>query len=550
MTRMFDSMRSLAMRHFQLSLCLALIAQTEGTLHAQCLNYSSQFPFSNGLPGGGETWDMVVHDVGNGPELFVGGEFNASSGRHVAKWNGTSWTGFANGPGQASDWVAALEFFDDGAGERLYAGGSFSIQLPGSSIWHYYNFASWNGTSWEPVPGWGTWPGAQVLDLTVFDDGSGPALYAAGAFNVTGQYGIARYLPGVGWTSLGTGGADSWLTTLAVFDDGSGPALYAAGNFTQIGGVSAYHIARWNGTSWVPVGTPSDNINPVRLVPFDDGTGPALYASSSGPNKIVRWNGLAWSGVPGWPSSMFGLPLGTFDSGQGRRLIVNSNNPAAYEWNGSAWAPSLTEVQGIVYCMTEYDDGHGGGPSLYFTGQLGRVAGMESWRIGALRRSCVEPVDTMCFGDGTVATCPCLNQGLRGNGCANSVAPSGARLSHSGLPTNDTLALTTINQPANSATIVLQATEAVQTRTPFGDGLLCLGGRLVRLFTRTASNGSIVVPGPGDPTLRDRSAQRGDPLVPGNVRYYQAYYRDVDAAFCPAPTGGTSNMTNGVRVVW
>lgn len=515
------------------------------------MNYSSQFPFSNGLPGGGDIVDMIVHDIGNGPELFVGGEFNGPlQVGHVGKWNGTNWSGFADGPGQSGDWVAALEFFNDGTGEKLYAGGSFSLQLPGVPGWTYMNLASWDGTSWSAIPGFGPSPGAQVLDLKVFDDGSGPALYVVGAINqINGQYGISRYLQGVGWTSFGNGGADSWITTLAVFNDGGGSALYAAGNFTQIGGVSAYHIARWNGVNWAPVGTPADNINLYGLVPFDDGTGPALYASSSGPNKIVRWDGQAWSGVPGWPSNLFGLPLGTFDSGQGLRLIVGSSSPAAYEWNGSSWTPFLSEVHGNVYSIAEYDDRHGGGPSLYFAGLFNRVAGIESYRIGALR-TCSEPIDTMCFGDGTVATCPCGNTGDRGNGCANSVQPSGARLTPSGLPGNDTLVLTTMNQPANSATIMLQATEAVQTRTPFGDGLLCLGGQLVRLFTRTAYNGSIVVPGPGDPTLRDRSAQRGDPLAPGDVRYYQAYYRDADAAFCAAPTGGTSNTTNGVRVVW
>ena len=56
--------------------------------------------------------------------------------------------------------------------------------------------------------------------------------------------------------------------------------------------------------------------------------------------------------------------------------------------------------------------------------------------------------------------------------------------------------------------------------------------------THPASEGHL---GPG---------QRGDPLAPGDVRYYQAYYRDADAAFCAAPTGGTANTTNGVRVVW
>lgn len=550
---MFDSMNSIGTRLAIVVLGLIGFVPVASRAQAQCMNYSSQFPFANGLPGGDEFWDMVVHDVGNGPELYVAGEFNGFNAKRVGKWNGTSWSGFANGPGQSGDWVAALAFFDDGTGEKLYAGGEFSLQLPGVPGWTYMNLASWNGTSWSAIPGFGPSPGAHVWDMEVFDDGSGPALYVVGAINqINGQYGISRYRQGAGWTTFGNGGADSIVRTLTVWDDGSGSALYAAGDFTQIGGVSADHIARWNGTSWAPVGTPADNIRTTSLVVHDDGTGPALYAMSVGPNPIVRWNGQSWQGVGTWstaPNSLY--KMFSWSSDEGPLLLVTNyfTPPVAYAWDGKSWRPFLSEVSGSVFKCATYDDGHGGGPSLYFTGHFNRVAGIESYRIGALR-TCSEPVDTMCFGDGTVATCPCGNTGARGNGCANSVQPSGARLTPSGLPGNDTLALTTMNQPANSATIVLQATEAVQTRTPFGDGLLCLGGQLVRLFTRTASNGSIVVPGPGDPTLRDRSAQRGDPLAPGDVRYYQAYYRDADAAFCAAPTGGTANTTNGVRVVW
>jgi hypothetical protein len=34
------------------------------------------------------------------------------------------------------------------------------------------------------------------------------------------------------------------------------------------------------------------------------------------------------------------------------------------------------------------------------------------------------------------------------------------------------------------------------------------------------------------------------------MRAYQVYYRDPDAAFCPAPAGNTFNVSNGVQLVW
>jgi hypothetical protein len=46
------------------------------------------------------------------------------------------------------------------------------------------------------------------------------------------------------WSPLGSG-MNSGVYTLTVFDDGSGPALYAGVYFTTAGGVAANHIARW-----------------------------------------------------------------------------------------------------------------------------------------------------------------------------------------------------------------------------------------------------------------------------------------------------------------
>src|SRR5258706_13741116 len=42
---------------------------------------------------------------------------------------------------------------------------------------------------------------------------------------------------------------------LAVFDDGTGPALYAGGYFTAAGGVDATHVAQWNGAALRPLGS-------------------------------------------------------------------------------------------------------------------------------------------------------------------------------------------------------------------------------------------------------------------------------------------------------
>src|SRR5258708_33671922 len=90
-----------------------------------------------------------------------------------------------------------------------------------------------------------------VAALTVFDDGTGPALYAGGKFTAAGGVvvnNIAKW-DGTQWSALGSGMGDGFLSpsvsALTVFDDGTGAALYAGGQFATAGGVAANDIAAW-----------------------------------------------------------------------------------------------------------------------------------------------------------------------------------------------------------------------------------------------------------------------------------------------------------------
>ena len=69
---------------------------------------------------------------------------------------------------------------------------------------------------------------------------------------------IARW-NGASWSPIGSG-VGGWpavpsVYALEVFDDGTGPALYAGGSFSMAGGVPAEGIAKWNGTSWSALGS-------------------------------------------------------------------------------------------------------------------------------------------------------------------------------------------------------------------------------------------------------------------------------------------------------
>src|SRR5262245_66610873 len=99
------------------------------------------------------------------------------------------------------------------------------------------HLASWDGSSWRPVY---SGLSAEVAAVTVFDGGSGPALYVAGSFLRIGDVFASRIAKwdGTTWSALGSG-LSGTSEALAVFDDGTGPALYAAGPFSVAGGLPA-----------------------------------------------------------------------------------------------------------------------------------------------------------------------------------------------------------------------------------------------------------------------------------------------------------------------
>ncbi|MFN0007297.1 MAG: YncE family protein, partial [Planctomycetota bacterium] len=160
------------------------------------------------------------------------------------------------------------------------------------------------------------------------------------------------------------------------------------------------------------------------------------------------------------------------------------------------------------------------------------------------------PGTSFCAGDGSLATaCPCSNTGVAGRGCANSQAGSaGAWLTAQGTTSPDTVVFTSSGVLPNSLSIVLQGTIDLGAGVFYGDGVRCVGGTLKRLYTKNAGNSVLTAPVPGEPSVTARSAAAGDPITPGSTRYYQVYYRDGVAAFCPA--GSTFNVSNGHRIDW
>ena len=261
--------------------------------------------------------DSLSFDDGTGSALYIGGTFthnDATVLNHVMKWNGVDWaplgTGVANLLPMAAtsgEWglngvgVQALTVFNDGSGAALYAGGNFVTA--GGNPANYV--AKWNGSAWSPL---GAGLPGPVTTLEVYNDGSGAALYAATSartdVDVDGisngnpsQVGVFKWT-GSAWMQIGT--SEFVVRAMAVFNG----ELYVGGIFASIGGDSYNHLAKWNGTIWSPVSTGvtlgSGFVDTLHV--GNDGSGSALFVGGSFKNAggvpvdaIAKWDGTAFS---------------------------------------------------------------------------------------------------------------------------------------------------------------------------------------------------------------------------------------------------------------
>jgi hypothetical protein len=356
-------------------------------------------------PAPGEVSTLAAYDIGVDAGLFVGGDFALAGGQdafHAARWDGT-WSPLGNDGRWIGEPVHALATFDDGTGPKLFAGGEFATAAGEIRM----GLASWDGADWEDVGGGVSHPlGHVVNSLAVFDDGTGPALFAGGAFGAAGAasvFNIARW-DGTTWQDVGGGlsvPSTSKVNALAVFEDADGPGLYATGFFRRAGGVPGFErIARWDGSLWSPLGTGLD-AEGFALEVFDGGTGPALFAGGQfataggvAAPRIARWDGASWSAVGSGVASGTVNVLRSFDDGSGPALFVGGsfanaggvNAANVARWDGSQWGAVGAGLDGTVLALAVVQEGPGSTPALYaggdFTGHLARWDG-SAWTVVA-----------------------------------------------------------------------------------------------------------------------------------------------------------------------
>lgn len=352
--------------------------------------------------------------------------------------------------------VNELVRFDDGqgAGTRTYAIGSFTKAggTPAAGV------AVWTGESWEPIPGT---PFSSCVAATVFDDGSGAALYCAGALAGVPQpaSGVQRW-NGVQWTAVG-GVFDASIVALAGVDTGSGTRLYACGAPSSIAGLPERCVFQWDGSSWAGVGdalSGSSGLSVKAIAAYDDGDGSGLRLYIGG-QFSSNSQGEALDGVA--------------------QLV------------GGTWKPvgggGVDSISGVaeVHTLLPIPDDASGVPSLYVGGQFDTVAGQPIPTVARLAgntwNSCGFEAGGQVFRLGRLPAPVGATPSLVAVGGFNS--PSG-----SALATYDgsqwTVNIGLLSPSANGKRLLCWCLVPTQN-----DGVLvCVGGAMSGIAGVTASN--------------------------------------------------------------
>jgi hypothetical protein len=185
-----------------------------------------------GTPGlyrwSGASWDLIAtmdyRDILGlftfGGDLYMVGSFFNVAGvpnQGVVRWDGQQWYSIPGVMGRAIGGWASVEF-DDGTGPAVFLT-SLILDPVGWNPQFYPGLFKFDGQQFTavgythpPPPLQGSW----VLDLKVFDDGRGPAIYIGGGFpqfgmgsNIVACNGIVRWHPQTGFEPLGVGGSNT-----------------------------------------------------------------------------------------------------------------------------------------------------------------------------------------------------------------------------------------------------------------------------------------------------------------------------------------------------
>ncbi len=340
---------------------------------------------------GTSTWSALGAGVDNtvitmavyNSQLYAGGSFlnaGGSPANYIASWNGTNWSTVGTSATDLNGPVNAIAPYANG----IYLGGGFTTA--GTSTVN--GMTRWDGTSWHAV---GPGVNGSVSSLLW----SGSELYVLGYFTAAGLITV-NYIATVDtltnvWSQLGTGTTVGTNFYVSGGDLVNG-VLYTAGYFTIAGGVNAFGIAAWNGTTWASLGgttnVPGGNVFALAI------NGSTIYVGgrfqTAGPvlaNNIASYNTSthSWAALGsatsnGVDNTVYAITVLGGNVYVGGAFANAGGSPAKHVamWNGTVWSTLGTSpsdgVNNAVFALSSF------GADLYVGGSFTSLGSGSSAR--------------------------------------------------------------------------------------------------------------------------------------------------------------------------
>ncbi|MBL8724206.1 MAG: hypothetical protein JNK49_09175 [Planctomycetes bacterium] len=329
-------------------------------LAAQCALQASAV---GALPQGNRVACLAVTHEG----LFVGGDNTGLAGP-INRWTGSAWVPADSG---LSGHIAAL--LPDGT--DLIAAG--------------YGVHRWDGVAWQSI---------------------GPSFHGSSncralARSPSGELAVGNlnglwFETAVGWSQVASGACRA-LTRLP---NGN---LVAAGAISIAGGVNVGAIARFDGTSWHPMGsghTGQHGFFALTVAANGDLiAGGGMTTIGGHPTNVARWDGAAWhamgSGTNGIVYALASLPNGDVVAGGLFALAGGVQAPYLARWNGTSWSPLVSGLGAwpgqiaAIACVGSLQTGE-----LIVGGTFSNFSGVLAGHVGMLATPC--PAEATEYGSG------------------------------------------------------------------------------------------------------------------------------------------------------
>lgn len=194
----------------------------------------------------------------------------------------------------------------------------------------------------------------EVLEL--FADNTAGKLYVGGRYKTADSSFTANniaYVTEVSgvyqWHQMGAG-VNGDVNAIAVH----GSDVFVAGSFDTAGGIVAWNVAKWNGTSWSAAGCLNGTVKDLIVYKGDlYACGQFVLCPSSAGVNFAKWNGSSWlplSGVTGMVNTMQVIDTtlflgGNFTHSSGAKNIVKWTQGVGFSAIGSNLNNEVTDIE-------------------------------------------------------------------------------------------------------------------------------------------------------------------------------------------------------------